>query len=203
MIYPIKNWQSAKRGYRFGEKTFYNDHHLGIDHVVPIGTPIFAPCDCELVYARKNQQGGKTIWIFFVDSDQGTLIMRFMHLDNMMPKGKYREGELIAYSGNTGKLTTAPHLHTDISMGTVRIKKFKNFIDPEKYFSKINSQNDMKTYKKIGTEKIYALVGNVLIPFDISLEIYEREFSRMEIVELSEEEFAGYKTTESVRIINK
>lgn len=200
MIYPIKNWPTAKRGYRFGEKTFYSPHHLGVDHVIPIGTEIFAPCDCEIIYARSGVQGGKTIWISFVDSELGQLIIRFMHLDRMMAKGKYKEGEVIGYSGNTGKYTTGPHLHTDISLSKVKIKDFNNFIDPEKYFSKINLQNDMRTYKKIGEEKIYALVGNILIPFDVALETYEKEFGEMKVVILSEKEFGKYKIADGVRI---
>lgn len=135
MIYPIKEWTSVNRGYRFGEKTFYCVHHLGVDHCVPVGTPVIAPCDCEIIYAGTGKQGGKTIWISFTDAVYGVLITRFMHLDKMMPKGKYCEGEVIGFSGNTGKLTTAPHLHTDISKGAVKIKDLNNFIDPEKYFN--------------------------------------------------------------------
>ncbi|MFA6171925.1 MAG: M23 family metallopeptidase [Patescibacteria group bacterium] len=136
MIFPLKNWEKAKRGYRFGEKTFYSPRHLGVDHVVPAGTEIFAPADCEVIFSGCGAQGGNTAWASFRDKEYGTLVIRFMHLKRLSRKGKYKAGEIIGYTGNTGKATTCPHLHTDISRGKVNIRKFSNFIDPEKYFSK-------------------------------------------------------------------
>ena len=134
MIYPLKNWETAKRGYKFGQKTFYSLHHLGVDHIVPEGTPIYAPIDCEIIFSGAGIQGGNTIWAKFSDEQFGILIMRFMHLKKMMTRGKYKEGDIIGYTGNTGKFTNGAHLHTDISLQKVQINSFKNFIDPEKYF---------------------------------------------------------------------
>lgn len=45
------------RGYRFGEKTFYSDFHLGTDYIVPPGTPIFAPAACEISLAGNFPEG--------------------------------------------------------------------------------------------------------------------------------------------------
>lgn len=70
MKYPLKNWRKIKRGYRFGEKTFYSDFHLGTDYIVLPGT-----------------------------------------------------------------LTRGPHLHIDLSFGSVDPKNHSNFIDPENFFS--------------------------------------------------------------------
>jgi murein DD-endopeptidase MepM/ murein hydrolase activator NlpD len=134
MTYPLKNWEKAKRGYIFGQKTFYSSRHLGVDHIVPEGTPVYAPFDSEIVFSGTGVQGGNTIWVKFSDELLGWLVMRCMHLSKLMPKGKYKEGDIIGYTGNTGKFTSGPHLHTDISRQKVQINNFKNFIDPEKYF---------------------------------------------------------------------
>jgi len=135
MTFPLKDWVKAKRGYRFGEKTFYSSRHLGVDHIVPAGTEIFAPTDCEIIYSGRGLQGGNTIWVSFRDKKYGLLVIRFMHLKRPGCKGKYKEGAVIGYSGNTGLFTTCPHLHTDISRKKIIIKDFNNFIDPEKFFN--------------------------------------------------------------------
>lgn len=135
MIYPLKEWETIRRGYRFGEKTFYSARHLGVDHLVPIGTAVFAPCDCKIISAKAGREGGNTVHVSLADPQYGILVMRCMHLHKMSPPGKYRQGEVIGYTGNTGQYSRGPHLHTDISRQAVRIKDFNNFIDPEKYFS--------------------------------------------------------------------
>lgn len=134
MIYPLQNWKTAKRGYKFGEKTFYSLHHLGVDVIVPEGTPVLASCDSEIIFSASRPQGGNTIWVRFIDPELKTLIMRCMHLVALKPKGKYKEGQIIGYTGNTGEYSRGPHFHVDISKEKVLIKNFDNFIDPEKYF---------------------------------------------------------------------
>jgi putative endonuclease len=137
MQYPLKNWEQIKRGYRFGEKTFYSPHHLGTDYIVPKGTPVFAPCKCKIVKAGIFPQGGKTIHAKFASKEFGKLVMRCMHLEKMSPAGEYEEGDILGLTGNTGELTKGPHLHIDLSRGSVNLKDFKNFLDPDKFFSSV------------------------------------------------------------------
>jgi len=124
------------RGYGFGEKTFYSSFHLGTDYIVPERTPIFAPAGCEVFVVGDFVEGGNTIHIRFKNRTYGPLVMRFMHLSKMSPLGKYKAGEILGLTGNTGKLTTNAHLHIDISRGNVKLNDFKNFLDPDKFFSK-------------------------------------------------------------------
>jgi murein DD-endopeptidase MepM/ murein hydrolase activator NlpD len=134
MQHPLKNWERIKRGYKFGEKTFYSPHHLGTDYIVPVGTPVYTPVKCEVFIIGDFPEGGKTVHIRFKNRKFGLLVMRFMHLSKMSPLGKYKAGEILGFTGNTGKLTKGPHLHIDISRKQVDFKNFKNFIDPEKFF---------------------------------------------------------------------
>lgn len=136
MTYPLKNWEKIKRGYKFGEKTFYSARHLGTDYIVPEGTPVYAPDDCEIVKTGDFPEGGNTIHVRFEHKKHGKLIMRCLHLSKFLPKGKRKEGDILAYSGNTGEYTKGPHLHLDISRDKVEVNNFGNFIDPEKIFSK-------------------------------------------------------------------
>jgi len=145
MRYPLRNWKKLKRGYGFGEKTFYSPRHLGTDYVVPIGTPIFTPCDCKITVARNFPEGGNTVHIRFKNKRHGNLIMRFMHLSKMSPVGKYGTGDILGLTGNTGKLAKGPHLHIDLSRGSVKLKNFKNFIDPEKFFFTMCSESVSKS----------------------------------------------------------
>lgn len=135
MLYPLANWQKIKRGYAFGEKTFYSAHHLGTDYIMPIGTPVFAPVDCEIFIVGDFPEGGNTVHARFTSKKYGKLVIRFMHLSKMSPLGRYKAGDIIGYSGNTGKLTKGPHLHIDISREKVDFKNFSNFIDPEEFFA--------------------------------------------------------------------
>lgn len=131
---PLKNWEKIKRGYKFGEKTFYSSFHLGVDYIMPQGSPIYAPAGCEIVKSGNFPEGGNTVYVKIRNRKHGLLVMRFMHLSKMSPLGKYKAGEILGYTGNTGKLTKGPHLHLDISRTETDLKKTSNFIDPEKFF---------------------------------------------------------------------
>lgn len=132
MSYPLTYWKTYKRGYRFGVPTSYSNFHLGLDVICPIGTPIYAWDSCEVIKAFKGTQGGNTIWV-----RADGMLFRFLHLDKPGVVGKFKEGDLLGKTGNTG-LSTGPHVHIDISKnGILNLNDRKNFIDPEKYFDSI------------------------------------------------------------------
>ena len=129
-MFPLKDRKII--GYKFGEKTWYTAHHLGVDYLAKLGTPIYAPFDGKIVNTLVGEQGGKTVWF---KPEKDDCIMRFMHLSQIgCMKGDYVfEGKLIGLAGNTGSATTGAHLHLDISKNKVDIYNFSNFLDPEKY----------------------------------------------------------------------
>lgn len=95
-----------------------------------IGTPIYAPADGEIVYTGFGIEGGYTLWYRFQN-----VVMRCLHLKESSRLGIYREGQVIGYTGNTGH-SSAPHVHIDISKGSVHLSDRTNFVDPDKFFLK-------------------------------------------------------------------
>jgi murein DD-endopeptidase MepM/ murein hydrolase activator NlpD len=134
---PIKQWKELKKGYRFKERTFYNSAHIGLDVIAPEGTPIFAWQDLEVISSVFGRDGGNTI---FVKCPNNKRLFRLMHLQFSILPGKYKEGQILAQVGNTGRLTTGAHLHLDISKdGNLKLNDINNFEDPEIYFNWILS----------------------------------------------------------------
>lgn len=129
MSFPLQ--ERVISGYRFGSMTFYTPHHLGVDYRANF-VPLFAPFRGLVIYAFNGPEGGKTIWF---KPDHDSVIMRFMHLSEFNCKGgdRVEQGQQIAVTGNTGKYTTGPHLHLDISRGSFVLKWPGNFIDPDRY----------------------------------------------------------------------
>lgn len=160
---PIKDWDTAKLGYKFGDLTFYNSKHLGIDHIVPEGTILYAPFDGEIIWEGYGSQGGNTIHFKPHDRD---VVIRFMHLSKFL-KGKtfVNEGDEIALTGNTGSATTGAHLHTDISKGSIQINNFSNFINPIDYdwgkdkMCKIDSEKALHLRRNVVDRFIKAYYG--------------------------------------------
>lgn len=142
MRYPLENWLTLGRGYKFGVPTSYSNFHLGTDVMCPIGTLIYAPSD-GIVTGMVGAQGGNTIHL-----KTPTHLIRFLHLSKFVKTGPVKEGELIALSGNTGQ-STGPHLHTDISKGILNLNNTSNFVDPEVFYKPQDTFD-----KKILVEKL-------------------------------------------------
>lgn len=95
----------------------------GADYVAATGTPLFAPKDGTIAKQYTGNEGGK--WLWFTDKAGNSL--QFAHLSAYVGGLRtVKEGELIAKTGNTGSITTGPHLHVQILKGTTRL-------DPEQY----------------------------------------------------------------------
>jgi murein DD-endopeptidase MepM/ murein hydrolase activator NlpD len=85
--------------------------HYGQDIAVNYGTPVFAPADGVIRYAKYSGGYGKTIKI---DHGYGYSTF-FAHLSRYTIKSrqKVKRGDLIGYSGNSGR-STGPHLHYEV-----------------------------------------------------------------------------------------
>lgn len=80
-------------------------HHTGCDYACPIGTPLVAPADGEIIVSSRSPERGN-----FIQYKHGNYVLEMRHLDRREPVGKYKLGDIIGYSGNTGNLTSGPHL---------------------------------------------------------------------------------------------
>lgn len=129
MRFPLNKMQIG--GYDYGEKTYYAEHHLGVDWQAD-NVPLFAPCAGTIINAFTGPELGLTIW--FRPDGQETIV-RWGHLSKFLcMKGQHVvEGELLAVTGNTGSLTKGPHLHEDIWKNKVTLK-FEDTINPHIFY---------------------------------------------------------------------
>jgi murein DD-endopeptidase MepM/ murein hydrolase activator NlpD len=89
----------------------YTRMHAGVDFGAPIGTPVYAAGDG--VVSRSGVMGG---YGNVVDLDHDTTwSTRYGHLSRIVVRAGDRvtQGQVIAYSGNTGR-STGPHLHYEV-----------------------------------------------------------------------------------------
>lgn len=107
-MFPVK--RDYKFGYKSGQRTFYGTIHRGVDLIIPSGTPLYMPKDGVIIGSYWGPQGGYRIEFSIAGQKH-----RFLHLRRAIAQpGASKEGAIIAYSGNSGLLTTGPHLHWDI-----------------------------------------------------------------------------------------
>lgn len=79
--------------------------HLGTDYPCPIGTPLAAPENGEIIVSSYSKERGN-----YLQYKHGDYVLEMRHLSSCKPKGAYKLGDIISYSGNTGTLTTGPHV---------------------------------------------------------------------------------------------
>lgn len=114
--------------------------HNGIDYRAAIGTPLFAAHSGEVVVSGVDGDGGKCIEIITTNNGEGYKTI-YYHLSGMVVQvgQKVVSGQLIGYTGNTGKYTTGPHLHFGLKItinGVTQDKDngFSGAVNPEPYF---------------------------------------------------------------------
>ncbi|OWO82654.1 murein DD-endopeptidase MepM [Photorhabdus luminescens] len=82
--------------------------HKGVDFAMPVGTPVLAVGDGEVIVSKYNGAAGNFIAI----RHGRQYTTRYMHLRKLLvkPGQKVKRGDRIALSGSTGR-STGPHLH--------------------------------------------------------------------------------------------
>ncbi|MBS0478171.1 MAG: M23 family metallopeptidase [Proteobacteria bacterium] len=109
----------------FGSQRIYRNgvagaYHSGIDIAAPQGTPVLAPADGVVTLASDHPfllEGN----LLLVAHGMG-VESAFMHLSRIVvtPGQPVRRGQIIAYSGNTGRVT-GPHLHWSLRWRNAKI----------------------------------------------------------------------------------
>ena len=130
-INPIEGIISSPGGLRYNPVTGRREFHDGIDIAAPIGTPIVAPKDGIVLAVGTSATYGRYLRLGHPDG----YISFFAHLyATVAQEGDIlRQGERIAYSGNTGR-STGPHLHYGIF-------RDGQFVDPINYVDLPKSEN--------------------------------------------------------------
>ncbi|WP_334091469.1 M23 family metallopeptidase [Helicobacter typhlonius] len=103
---------SAPYGYRVHPLLFTRHLHTGVDFAMSVGTPVYATANGVVNEARFSTGG----YGYLVKIDHSLGFMTYYaHLSKIVvQKGMFvKRGQLIAYSGNTGR-STGPHLHYEI-----------------------------------------------------------------------------------------
>jgi len=110
--------------------------------------PLYAPFDGEVV-AFEESQGG--LWLRITRADG--FMIDFAHLSSRLKNGKYKEGEMIGTTGNTGTRTSGPHLHCQV------FNPQRKRIDPENFFSFLSEGKKVKFSRLVkGKKDVYRIV---------------------------------------------
>ena len=98
----------------------YNRMHKGIDFAVPIGTPVMAAGSGVVTYAGRSGGYGNLVVISHAKG-YSTAYGHLLRFGRNIKKGaRVTQGQLVAYSGNTGD-STGPHLHYEIRIKNVQV----------------------------------------------------------------------------------
>ena len=100
--------------------------HYGLDLAADAGTPVLAAGDGTVVFADWAQGGGLTVAV----QHAGGYLSVYKHNRRLLRRAGDRVSarEALAESGNTGEITSGPHLH-------VEVWRDGRPLDPETFFS--------------------------------------------------------------------
>ncbi len=122
---PVNANYGDRFGMRFHPILKIRRMHSGIDFLANTGTPVYAPGAGKVIYTGWNGGYGLTLKI---DHGYGYVTL-YGHLKKIKVKRHQyvKRGDLIAISGNSGKLSTGPHLHYEVRYKGIALNP-KNFI---------------------------------------------------------------------------
>ncbi len=119
ILFPPVNG-TISEGYNIEEK------HFAVDVVVAIDTPVKATADGTVIFAEWTVETG---YVVIIEHNR-ELISVYKH-NSAITKSQgdlVKAGEVIAMSGNSGELTTGPHLHFELWSKGYSVNP-TNFID--------------------------------------------------------------------------
>jgi len=124
-ISPVNSSIGDRFGVRFHPILNRKKMHNGLDFLANTGERVFAPGEGVVTYRGKKGGYGKVLRI---NHGYGYETI-YAHLSKYkVKKGqKVKRGDLIALSGNSGSLSTGPHLHYEIRHNGICLNP-KNFI---------------------------------------------------------------------------
>jgi peptidoglycan LD-endopeptidase LytH len=130
LIIPVADVQPNQLIDTFSDARSEGRVHDAIDIPAPVGTPVLAAADGEIVKLFQSERGGTTIYQLSADKK---LVFYYAHLQSYAPglqEGQLkRQGEVIGYVGDTGNAGPGNyHLHFSIAV----------LADPKRYWEGSN-----------------------------------------------------------------
>jgi murein DD-endopeptidase MepM/ murein hydrolase activator NlpD len=121
-LWPLEGRLLSSFGTRQDPFSGMGGFHAGIDISAPTGTPVRATADGTVEFAGWNSGYGKLLVI----RHPGGVETYYAHLSGfaVIPGQEIRMGEVVAYSGSTGR-STAPHLHYEVRDHGAPINPYK------------------------------------------------------------------------------
>jgi murein DD-endopeptidase MepM/ murein hydrolase activator NlpD len=111
--WPVRGPVNSDFGERRSPWAPNSEFHSGIDIGAAIGTPVKAPAPGVVVFAGQHPEYGVTL-IIEHGNDTKSLYGHLSKL-NVQVDQQIRRGEIVAYTGNTGR-SSGPHLHYEIQV---------------------------------------------------------------------------------------
>ncbi len=140
---PAIDPMQGRFGDRFGMRMHPILHirrmHSGLDIIANVGTKVYAPGAGRVSFVGRKSGYGRVVEI---DHGFGYITL-YAHLSKqLVRKGqRVKRGDLIALSGNSGRLTTGPHLHYEVRHEGIPLNPRYFMYDDVKLFDIVSNQS--------------------------------------------------------------
>jgi murein DD-endopeptidase MepM/ murein hydrolase activator NlpD len=122
-LYPVDGY--ITRGYE--DEALLGDAHFGIDIAGPKGSPVKSTADGLVIFSGWTYEEG---YVIIIKHDLNYFSSYKHNLRNLCQEWEtVKKGQVIALLGDTGQISSGPHLHFEIWRGSTPI-------DPAKYLRK-------------------------------------------------------------------
>lgn len=128
---PPLNIKSPIVTSRYGPR--WGSTHEGTDIAVPVGTPVYASADGQVVRAV-NGTTGWGIYVKVRHAKENYTLLGHLSALSVKEGEEVKKGQLLGYSGNTGN-STGPHLHFEFYLGgadgSFRVDSYPIAVQPD------------------------------------------------------------------------
>jgi murein DD-endopeptidase MepM/ murein hydrolase activator NlpD len=162
VLRPVNARIVSNYGYRTDPILGVRRMHSGIDFVTRMGTPVVAPADGVVLESTYSSSYGNYVDLRHPETGY---ITRYAHLsesaDGIRPGTQVKRGELIAYTGNSGR-STGPHLHyelrteNDEALNPVRF--FVPDMTPQAYITLASQNDEHELHNRASTEQTLSMM---------------------------------------------
>lgn len=90
----------------------FNENHFAIDIAADIGTPVKSILDGKIIFSEWSLETG---YVVVIDHGENIISVYKHNSKTLKEQNDFvQAGEVIAYSGNQGSLSSGPHLHLEL-----------------------------------------------------------------------------------------